>query len=257
MKKFILPLGFLLILAAFFAAMVSPVAASPQSQVFYQTPTPDAEGRIYYVVKSGESCTSISLLTGVDLNTLRQQNNLDADCTLQIGQKLLLSVVEIPTVTVGPAPTATGILPTATPFNGNGRICIFLFEDLDGNGIPAAAEAQIPGGAVSITNRSGSTSLTGMTASGDEPVCFNEIPEGEYNVSVAPPEGYNATTTMNYPLSVRPGDSSSLNFGAQLSSTAVDEPISDEPTSPMLGLLGGIFVLGGIGLGFYVWRIKK
>ncbi len=258
MKKIILSLGFLLVLAAFAAALVSPAAASPQPQVFYQTPTPDAEGHIYYVVKSGESCTSISLLTGVDLNTLRQQNNLDADCTLQIGQKLLLSVVEIRAVTAGPTPTATAVLPTPTPFNGNGRICIFLFEDVDGNGIPATTEAQVSNGAVSITNRSGSTSLTGMTAGpAEDPLCFEEIPEGEYNVSVAPPEGYNATTTMNYPISMRPGDSSTLNFGAQHGSVAAQQAAPEEKTSPVLGLLGGVLVLGGVGLGLYVWRIKR
>ncbi len=256
MKKIILPLGLMLILAAFVAMLVSPVAASPQSQVFYQTPTPDAEGRIYYVVKSGESCTSISLLTNVEINTIRQQNNLDENCTLQVGQKLLLSVVELPTVTSGPAPTATAILPTPTPFFGNGRICIFLFNDLDGNGIPSANEAQVANGAVSITDRTGATSLTGMTASGVDPLCFEEIPEGEYNVSVAPPESYNATTSMNYPLSIHPGDSSTLNFGAQLSSNAPEQaPV--EATSPMLGLVGGFLVLGGAGLGLYVWRMKR
>ena len=257
MKKLILSLGFVLILVALAALMVSPAAASPQPQVFYQTPTPDAEGRIYYVVKSGESCTSISLLTSVDINTLRQQNNLDPDCTLQVGQKLLLSVVSIPTVTSGPAPTATAILPTPTPFFGNGRICIFLFNDLDGNGIPAATELQIPGGAVSITDRTGVTSLTGKTTSGTDPLCFDNIPEGEYNVSVAPPESYNATTSMNYPLGIHPGDSSTLNFGAQISSSAPEQQAPAQATSPMLGLLGGVLVLGGIGMGLYVWRLKR
>lgn len=256
MKKTISLLGSLLILVILAALAVSPAAARSHSQVYYQTPTPDAEGHIFYVVKEGESCISISLLTGVDLNTLRQQNSLNENCDLQVGQKLLLGRVEQPSATAGPAPTATQALPTPTPFYGNGRICIYLFEDLDGNGLPASGEAQVAAGAVSITNRSGSVSLTGVTTRGEEPLCFEDIPEGEYNVSVAPPEGYNPTTSMNYPLPVHPGDSSTLNFGAQLSSRA-PEQVPVEKTSPILGFLGGLLVLGGAGLGIYVWRLKR
>jgi hypothetical protein len=73
-------------------------------------------------------------------------------------------------------------------------------------------------------------------------------------VSVAVPEGLNPTTDLNYPLTLRGGDQSTLDFGAQASSTG-QQPGGDAapaPTSPILGLLGGVLVLGGIGLGVYM-----
>ncbi len=237
----------------------APVAASPNPQVFYQTPTADADGRIFYVVREGDSCTTIYLLTGVPIETLRELNNLGADCNVIAGQKLLLGVIQEASPTPGPSPTPTPILPTPTPFNGNGRICILLFEDTNGDGIPTGAEAQIAGGAVSVTDLEGETNLEGVTAAGEDPLCFEDIAEGKYNVSVAPPEGYNATTLMNYALDLRAGDQSTLDFGAQPSS-AVLPAETEEPQgrSPLLAIIGGVLVLGGAALGvYYVLRLRR
>ena len=222
----------------------APVAASPNPQVFYQTPTADADGRIFYVVREGDSCTTIFLLTGVPIESLRELNNLGADCNVIAGQKLLLGVI---------------LEASPTPFNGNGRICILLFEDTNGDGIPTGAEAQIAGGAVSVTDLEGETNLEGVTAAGEDPLCFEDIAEGKYNVSVAPPEGYNATTLMNYALDLRAGDQSTLDFGAQPGS-AVLPAETEEPQgrSPLLAIIGGVLVLGGAALGvYYVLRLRR
>lgn len=247
-----------LILAGLLALLAAPVTATPQQpQAFYQTPTPGADGRIIYIVKPGDSCLSISLLTGVELNDLRLLNNLDEECLLTEGKQLLLGVVTEPTVTPGPSPTPTQALPTPTPFNGSGEICVFLFEDLNGNALAEELELSIAGGAVSITDREGEVSLTGETTADPEPLCFSELAEGEYNISVAPPEGYNPTTAMNYPLTLRAGDRSILDFGAQLSSEAQPLTPSEGGRSPVMAIVGGIMVLGGIGLAVYFWRARK
>ena len=91
----------------------------------------------------------------------------------------------------------------------------------------------------------------------DDIGCFEEIPEGEYNISVAAPEGYNPTTLMNYSLALQAGESSTLDFGAQISSLAVPTPVSEGGRSPVLGIMGGILVLAGAGMGIYVWRLRS
>ena len=92
-RSFVLVLIFLmgLVLLA-----ISPFFLSTaNAQVFYYTPTAEANGNVYYVVKSGDTCDTISLLNNIPLETLRSLNQLDLDeCRfLQIGQKLLLATV--------------------------------------------------------------------------------------------------------------------------------------------------------------------
>jgi LysM repeat protein len=255
-KKITISIIIFLLLVAFSQTVV-PVNASSQPQVLYQTPTANADGRILYTVKANDTCLSISLTTGVDINTLKQLNKLDEQCTLIEGKQLLLGVFQTPTVTPGPTPTATPVLPTPTPFNGNGKICIFLFNDINGNALAETGESQVAGGAISLTDKIGKISLTAKTTNEVDPVCFNEVPEGEYNISVAPPEGYNATTNMNYALSIQAGDQSILDFGAQLSSQAATPAPAQGGKSPILGILGGILLLGGAGLAIYMVRFRK
>lgn len=263
MKKITPFLFGLLLVSGLVLAMAVPAAASPPSQVYYQTPTPDSEGRILYTVKGGDSCLSISLLTGMDINEIRRLNNLDEDCALQEGQKLLLAVFQEPTATPGPSPTPTEALPSPTPFNGNGQICILLFEDVNGNAMAEETEPGIAGGVVSVSDSEGVVSLTGKTTSDvDEdglpvPVCFADLPEDEYNISVAMPEGYNSTTVMNYTLKLNAGDQSTVDFGAQLNSATDPAASGETRRSPLLGILGGILILGGGGLGVYFALMRR
>ena len=254
-KKALLVLSLLLVGLFWLAAI--PASAQPLSQgVVITTPTPGADGRIVYKVKENDTCLSISLLMGVSLDTLRKNNNLNAECVIRSGQELLLGIVEAtqaPAVS-GPAPTATSLLPTPTPFNGNGKVCVFLYDDANGSAMRQEGEGAIADGAVSLSDRSGKVSLTLTTAAGEDPVCFDAVPEGDYNISVAVPEGYNPTTAMNYALKVQAGDQSTLDFGAQVNSQAAPPPPSQAGRSPLLGILGGLLLFGGIGLGVYVRR---
>ena len=221
------------------------------------TPTPDLDGNIYYIIKNNDSCMSISLTMGIDLQTLRQLNNLDEQCTLIVGTRLLLGRYETPTPTPGPSPTPTPITPTPTPYNGYGQVCIYLFEDENGDGIVGEYEFGVTGGAVSITKRNGSDSFTGLTA-GNDLLCFQEVPEGDYNISVAPPNDYNPTTNMNYALTVKAGDNSQINFGAQKSSILVEAETEVETgnRSPMMLMIGGGLILAGLVI-FLIFGVLK
>ena len=96
-------------------------------------------------------------------------------------------------------PTETPLLPSPTPFQGNGEVCVILFNDINGNAVAEEGEAAIPNGAIDISDRMGRVSQTGTTSGSiEEPTCFQDLPEGDYNISLAVPDGYNPTTRMNY-----------------------------------------------------------
>ena len=208
------------------------------------TPTPDIDGNMFYIIKENDSCLSISLTMGIDMQTLRELNNLDEDCNLVVGTRLLLGRYETPTPTPGPSPTPTPITPTPTPYNGYGQVCVYLFEDVNGDGIVDETEYGIIGGAVSLTKRVGTDSFTGLSL-GENLLCFDEVPEGEYNISVAPPTGYNPTTNMNYSLTVKPGDNTQVNFGAQKSGA-----IEDVNNASNAGSRSPLLMIAGLGLIF-------
>lgn len=220
----------------------------------FPTPTPGADGRIIYLVQPNDTLWRISAITGVSTDQLRSLNHLQNDILVP-GQELLLGLAgpaEI-TPTAGPTSTPRPSRPTSSPQPGSGTLCVLVFNDLNGDSLRQEEEPSIADGAVSVTDRLGKISLTHNTIAGSEPYCFEEVPEGEYNISVAVPDGYNPTTALNYALAVEPGMETFLDFGAQLSSEALAE--APAPTgggkSPLLGLLGGLLLLGGLGLGVY------
>ncbi|MDZ4159219.1 MAG: SdrD B-like domain-containing protein, partial [Anaerolineaceae bacterium] len=189
-KKLLLALS-LFGLLAFGLLPAVPAAAGVQPQFAYHTPTPDGSGRIFYIVGEGDSCLRIELLTGVKVDQIRTLNQLDANCTIQPGQRLLLLVVEPATPEPSPVHTPPPAEPTPTTFLGNARVCILLFEDINGNATPDSGENQVSEGVISLSDRTGEVSLTGTTTNSAAPLCFEDVPEGEYNLSVALPEGYN------------------------------------------------------------------
>lgn len=238
-----------------------PALAAPQRQVPIYTPTPLPDGRIIYTVKQGDSLLSISLVTGVSVDELKKLNSLSGD-TIYVGQQLLLGLAGPPQVTFtpGPSPTPTAFLPSPTPPPGMGKLCVLLFNDQNGDSIRQDTEPAIPNGAISISNRTGSVSLTGKTVSGSDPICFEKVPVGEYNVTVAIPEGYNPTTALNLAVKLNTDDQTYINFGAQANSaTQVDQqaPVEAGGHSPILGIIGGLLLVAGAGLALFAGRLIK
>lgn len=255
-KKQIRVLGAFFVCLLVMVVFVATSGSYPLPQAYYYTPTPQADGRIIYTVKANDTCISIALLNGITEDELRNLNNLQGDdCLyLQEGQQLLIGVLEKPTATAEALQTT--LQPTPTPIKGNGTICIYLFNDENGNAMAEDTELPLAGGAVSVRDRLSIVNLTGTTDDSGEPICFEDIPEGDYDLSVAIPEGYNPTTVLNYTLTLLPGDVSIVDFGAQPSSGAV-HIFGDEKPSILMGLLGILFIGAGVGLWFYIRKLPK
>lgn len=262
----------LALLLAFFSIAIclamgpEAVQADSSSQAIYQTPTPNADGEIIYTVREGDTCTSIYLKfqNRVPIEQIIAQNGLDSDCTLTVSQQLIIDVVEPPSDTeTGSAPTATLDMPAPTPFDGNGELCVVLFEDLDGNQMRSETELYLAGGVVSVNDRAGTYSETRETIGGDpelvDIICFEDVLEGEYNLSMGIPDGYFATTALNITLFVAAGDTVVVDFGAQPASPGSDPEVIDGGggRSPLLLVIGILFLAGGAGLTYFFIRFRR
>lgn len=243
-------------------ALAIPVHAAPPRQMTpFPTPTPGPDGRILYVVQPGDTLLRISLISGVSIDELRGLNNLLND-NIIAGQSLLLGLggpSEV-TPTAGPSPTPTPILPTPSPQPGFGELCILLYNDRNGDALRQEDEPSVPEGAISLNDRTGNVSFTTPTEPGDAHQCFPELAEGEYSISVGVPDGYNPTTLTSFVVDLRAGDTTYLDFGAQISSKSdVQAPAAEEPggRSPLLGILGGLVLLVGIGLAVFAGRLMR
>lgn len=259
-----------LVAAALLLAALSlslPVQAAPALQLTpFPTPTPGPDGRILYVVQPNDTLLRISLISGVSVEELRALNNFTGD-NIQVGQQLLLGLGGPSQVspTPGPSPTATAVLPTPSPQPGSGRLCVALFFDRNGDSLRQAdTEPVIVGGAVSASNRSGSVSQTAETdgsLNDDETdaECFDALPEGDYTVSVAIPEGLNPTTVTSYAIELKAGDKIFVDFGAQPNSeTAAQAPApGGSGSSPLFGIVGGVLLVAGVGLALLAGRLLK
>jgi LysM domain/SdrD B-like domain len=258
----------LAVLLVLLSGLSSPVSAASLYQLTpFPTPTADADGKIFYIVQEGDTLWRIAAITGVTVDQLRALNKLGLDSPIVPGQKLLIGLggpalsTQVPG---GALPTAAAATQTPTPPPGWGILCVLLFHDQNGDSVHQYAEPAISGGAVSISNASGSFSKTGETTGSAPGVCFEEVPEGEYNVSVALPEGYNPTTQTNEKVPVLPGSTNKMSFGAQPNLVKAEEiqviPSPSAPPSkksPFLGILGGAILLIGLGLGVYAALLKR
>jgi len=236
--------------------------AAPELQIPIYTPTPGPDGRIIWVVKANDTLLSISIISGIPVEEIMAANNL-ADDTIFEGQQIVLGLggPEEVTPTPGPTPTPTPLLPTPTPRPGFGNICIILFNDFNGDSIRQENEPSIPDGAISLGNKIGSVSETIPTGIGLEPQCFEEQPEGDYTISVAVPEGYNPTTESSYEFELNGGDETYVNFGAQANAETLAEaqvlPAPEGGRSPILGIVGGLFLLAGAVVAFFAARLMR
>ena len=256
--------GFLILLLVLGVSL--PVAAAPLAQGFV-TATPQPDGRILYTVQEGDTCSLVALKHGIGISQLRAFNTrLDENCTLTIGQQIVVGLAVQAGPTAGPAPTLLPATATTTPVSGTTEVCVLLFDDSNGDALRQETEFGIDGGAVSLTNLNGSYSDTQNTTSAIDPdtlgpvrACFEDVPGGQYNVSVAPPDNYNATMLMTYNLTIKAGDRASIDFGAQsktLTANQVVEP-QDGGKSSILGIFGILLLLGGAGLGYYAYRSSQ
>ncbi|RPJ27202.1 MAG: LysM domain-containing protein [Chloroflexi bacterium] len=244
-----------------FALPLRGASAAPHAQFVTATPGPD--GRILYTVVDGDNCGQIALIHGIAVTQLRQLNSrLDQDCTLTVGQQLVVGVVSN-APTAGPAPTLPPATVTATPVSGTTEVCVLLFNDMNGDTLRQETELGIEGGAVSLTNLNGSYSQTQNTSSAVDPdtsepirTCFVDVPGGEYNISMAVPDEYNPTRLLSRTVTVKAGDRAEVSFSAQSKTLTVSEATEPQQgnRSSLLGIFGFLLLLGGAGLAYYAYR---
>lgn len=259
---------FLLIFPVLLFGALLPAEASPSAQQPVTTPTPGPDGRIIYIVQPGDSCFRVTAISGITLDQLRVLNpQLDENCTLIVGTELVLGLAGPAPASPapgGPVPTAVPPTITPTPVVGATEICVLLYEDANGNALREETELGIEGGAVSVSNTAGTYSRQDTTVSEidpdtEEPVqtCFEDVPEGEYNISVAEPENYNPTMEMTFSFFVKAGDRAFIDFGAQSQTVTIQGDEEPRSRSPLLGIFGIFLLLGGLGLGWYAYQQSK
>jgi hypothetical protein len=253
-RKWLPILAVIGVFVAVFGLSLFTPPATVQGQVFYYTPTADASGRVIYVVQEGDTCIGVALKNSMPLGDLRLLNDLSGDnCVVIPGQELLLAVIDEPTPMPEQA-TPTPLFPTPTPFEGFAEICVQLYHDVNGNGSRDTDEELLGGGAVSITEPLRGESLSDNTKQ-DLPLCFSELLAGEYNLSVAVPEGYNNTTANTATVSMKAGDTTIVNFGAQQAVETLFQEENQQASgggNSLLALAGGAMLLAGGGLGIYM-----
>jgi hypothetical protein len=236
-----------------------PAAAAPLPQYTYiPTPTPGVDGRIIFIV-TDESPWTIAARFNIPMEELRALNSWGDNPITRPGDEILLGYAGPAEATPTPEPTAIpeAAFPTPTSEPGWGIICILLYNDLNGDSFRQEEEPSILGGAISISNRSGTVSITENTVSGLEYQCFEELAEGSYTVSVAVPDGYNSTTLTNRSVDLSAGDITYLGFAAHSNSESIAQspPPEEGGRSPLLGVIGGIFLLFALGLTIFAGRL--
>ncbi len=255
--------GFIL-LAFILVTFFWHVQAVPAQQ--YATNTPLADGSIVYVVEAGDTCTRMQLLYGISLEQLRALNpDVNTACTnLRPGQNLLIAgAAASPTETTRPAVDVV----IATPLAGTADVCVDVYDDLNGNARRDVSEPYVPGLAIHVTQTDGHFSNAMLTPDTKDAVvlkevCFTDVPEGHYSVSAGIPIGYSPKTATTLSLNVSAGNRYVIPFAvrsAESSGSTAKAASSSSAggTSPIVALLGGVLVIGGLGLGWYALRIRK
>lgn len=116
---------------------------------------------------------------------------------------------ELPTET--PAPTD---IPTATPTPG-GVICLNAFADDNANGQREVTEGYMAG--IKLTLAQGGTVVGQVASPGvDDPVCFENLPAGSYEVAQEVPATLDMTTAGNFSLALEVGQTVVLEFGSRI-----------------------------------------
>lgn len=282
MKKFGISIIILTTLAFTLAIfnLPAPVAAAPQFQLTpFFTPTPNAVGQVLYEVQDGDTLWRISAVSGVSLADLRNLNSavLGSDDVVSPGMILVLGIGgSQATATFDPnaTPIAPVFTPTATLGVSTGTICVLLYNDVNGDSLRQEDEYGIDGGAISITERLGNFSDTKDTfatsEADDVDICFGDtdlngdgindgIPAGEYNITVAIPDGYNPTTELSKTIELTGGQYVTLRMGAQPSTALESGTTSDGDTrrAPLFAVLGIGLILGSFVMAYLAYQRSR
>lgn len=135
----------------------------------------------------------------------------------------------IPTAT--PIPTETPIpSPTFTPTPAGGTICVNAFSDSNANGVKDGNEGYMAG--VRFTVAQGSAVVAeGASPGTNNPVCFESLAVGNYQVAQVLPDTLEMTTAGNIEIPISQGQNIRLEFGSRVKQVEA-QPVVVENTDP-------------------------
>jgi LysM repeat protein len=235
----------LLGLAGFSPAQAAPLLQSTANP----TPTPGADGKILYLVQSGDTLSGISAWAGVSVEELRQLNNMAEEDALIAGVYIQLGV------DAGTAATAQAnyaAQPTPTAIIDSAAVCVLLYLDVNGDAARQTEEIAMAEGQLSVVEQSGLYAQQATTTYSLDALCLSDLPPGSYQVAMTLPEGYYRTTDLDATIDLAAGDTAYFSFG--MSPNPADERPDDPGNTgvdPFLIIGGLLLVLGG-GAGLYV-----
>ena len=200
------------------------------------TATPDADGVIYYVVRPGDSLSTIAFRHNVTVDTLLALNNMSDSDFIVVGDRLIVGLVTpaatpterpvTPTPTrPPPTPTNTAVPPPPT------LLCLTAFNDANGNGRRDPGELLQAGVAFTVFN-SAAVVANYITDGQSEPHCLEIQTPGEYQVTRSVSPGETLTTSGNRTVIIEPQDVVQLQFGSFITGTAVPATTTP-PASPI------------------------
>jgi hypothetical protein len=253
-RHIILAAGALLLALA--AASASAGSGIAQGTGFV-TPTPGPDGQIIYIIQENDNLWTIAALSGKSVEELMALNGIQPGDFLNPGMQLLLGVAgpALPTGAPEAQPTVTRPPMTPTPVFGAGEICVLLFLDANGNARLDEGEAALPGGQISIAEPSGIIAGERTTGTEAEGICFQDLANGDYNISAAAPQDHNPTTAMNIPVRLAPGEIKYIEFGAQASAALGGG--GGDSRSTALGIFGVGLLLAAGALGYFAARLNR
>ncbi len=257
----------------------------------FTIPTANAQGQIIYIVQPGDSIVHIATVacgeTMECVEKIRQLNNLSGNL-ITVGQQLIIGPLDgqpppagpatltpapaqavtadpgatEPAATAAPAASPTGdngpvaaepTTPSLLAGDGDGGICITLYDDTNGNGILDAGETLVAGGVFNLLDVTGNILSTYTTNGISEPYCFENLVSATYRITSTVPESYQFTTRTDWDLTLAAGSIANVEFGAQFTGEGDgrggdtgngDTGGDDDP--PLGGLLPAILGAAGV-----------
>jgi LysM repeat protein len=260
--------------------------ATPQAQPQPQLPqatqqpqplpaVPDATGSVVHTIVSGDTLFGLSLQYNVPIEQIYQLNGLNSQSILSIGQKVIIKGgpgapavqptaappaqptaapaqaatqsapdAAVPTAAAQPAQPAAA--PTASAANDISQLCVFSFEDANGDGLLDEGESPVPDTKFTVVNGQNTAVAEHVSTDQSTAHCITDLAPGQYKVNVKPAPNATATSDKLWNVSLTSGSSVNVNFGSRggesSSSTSTSETGATDSASGgsnIGGLLGG------------------
>jgi LysM repeat protein len=219
------------------------------------------DGSIIHVVQRSDTLAGISRAYDIPLEELMRLNGLTGNLIF-VGDELLIRPAPepTPTPTASPTPTPTPTTESESGPSGEGstgQLCVTTYDDVNGDGVQGEGEDPLIGVVISLD---GQTSEVYTTGEQSDPHCFGELPPGEYNVTVEPPEGYALVGSPTQQVALKAGSQAELSFGLRRGDEAAPSDSQQRDLSALglrVGALLAMALAGGLLAFFVAFRVTR